>query len=89
MASKAPPKTSKRPYPDPTPGGTPTCTERFPILLVHTIASEHLAISSYCLALNCRFQNLGFTVCRLASSRQLSQRWRVVVFQESVTAIDK
>jgi len=27
------PTTSKWPYPDPTPGGTPTCSKRFPILL--------------------------------------------------------
>ena len=40
-----PPKTSKWPYPDPTPGGTPTCTERFPIMLVHTIVAERLGKS--------------------------------------------
>ena len=35
-----PPKTSEWPYPDPTPGGTPTCSERFPNMLVHTILDE-------------------------------------------------
>ena len=35
--------TSKWPYPDPTPGGTPTCSERFPNLLLHTILDERLS----------------------------------------------
>ena len=46
MASKAHPlTTSKRLYPNPTHGGTPTCTERFPNLLVHTILGEWIGIS--------------------------------------------
>ena len=41
-ASDSTPKTSKWPYSDHTPWGTPTCTERFSILLVHSILGERL-----------------------------------------------